>query len=80
MLGVIKEGTEEEMAATICQAFRNQEGDILAFLRVVFLIILRDYFGTVARLVVGVVFVMRVYHAHVECHFPAPERILIIGS
>ncbi|MBQ5575780.1 MAG: hypothetical protein IIT37_07010, partial [Bacteroidales bacterium] len=30
---------------------------------VVFLIILRDYFGTVARLVVGVVFVMRVYES-----------------
>ena len=51
-----------------------RENELRAFLRVVFLIILRDYFGTVARLVVGVVFVMRVYHAHVECHLPGIVR------
>ena len=52
-----------------------RENELRAFLRVVFLIILRDYFGTVARLVVGVVFVMRVYHAHVQSHLPR-----VVGS
>ena len=60
------------VARLVCPQIR--ENELRAFLRVVFLIILRDYFGTVARLVVGVVFVMRVYHAHVKCHLPGIVR------
>ena len=54
------------VARLICPQVR--ENELRAFLRVVFLVILRDHLGTVARLVIGVVFIMRVYHAHVECH------------
>ena len=34
------------------------------------MVILRNRLGTVGSLVVGVVFVVRVYHAHIESHLP----------
>jgi len=60
------------VARLICPQVR--ENELCAFLRVVFLVILRNHLGTMACLVIGVVFVMRVYHAHVECHFPGVVR------
>ena len=47
-----------------------REHELRAFLRVVFMVILRNRLGTVGSLVVGVVFVVRVYHAHIESHLP----------
>jgi len=43
--------------------------------RIVFVVILRYHFGAVARLVVGVVFVIGVYHAHIQSHLPR-----VVGS
>ena len=45
-----------------------------AFWRVVLAVILRYHLGTMARLVVGVVFVIRVNHAHIKRHFPGVVR------
>ena len=45
-----------------------REYELRAFLCVVSVVILRYHLGAVARLVVGVVFVVRVYHAHIQCH------------
>ena len=45
-----------------------REHELRAFLRVVFVVILRNRLGAVRSLVVGVVFVVRVYHAHIESH------------
>ncbi|EEZ24562.1 hypothetical protein HMPREF0101_03538 [Bacteroides fragilis] len=60
------------VARLVCPQIR--ENELRAFLGVVFLIILRDHLGTVTRFVVGMIFVIRVYHAHVECHFPGIVR------
>ena len=60
------------IARLICPQVR--ENELRSLLRVVFLVIFRDHLGTVARLVVGMVFIIRVYHAHVECHFPGIVR------
>ncbi len=51
-----------------------REDELRAFLRVVLPVILRDHLGTVARLVVGVVFIERVYHAHIQCHLAGIVR------
>ena len=47
-----------------------REHELRALVRVVFVVILRKHLGAMRSLVVGMVFVMRVYHAHIECHFP----------
>ena len=51
-----------------------REDELRAFLRVVLLVILRDHLGAVARLVVGVVFIVRVYHAHIQSHLAGIVR------
>ena len=43
-------------------------------MRVVLAVILRYRLGAMARLVVRVVFIRRVYHAHVQRHFPGVVR------
>ena len=60
------------VARLVCTQIREYE--LRSLLRVVFLVILRDHLGTVARLVVGVVFIIRVYHTHVECHLAGIVR------
>ena len=45
-----------------------REDKLRSLVRVVFVVILRYHLGAVARLVVGVVLVIWVYHAHVKCH------------
>ncbi|TSE50845.1 hypothetical protein EH215_04283 [Phocaeicola vulgatus] len=56
------------VARLVCSQIREHE--LRAFLRVVFVVILRNRLGAVGSLVVGVVLIMRVYHAHVESHLP----------
>ena len=56
----------------VCPQIREYE--LRSLLRVVFLVILRNHLGTVTRLVVGVVFIIRVYHTHVECHLAGIVR------
>ena len=51
-----------------------RKDELRAFLRVVLAVILRYHLGAMARLVVGVVLVVRVNHAHVQCHFPCIVR------
>ena len=52
-----------------------REYELRSFLRLVSVVILRNHLGAVGSLVVGMVFVIRVYHAHIECHLPC-----IVGS
>ena len=54
----------------VARLVRSQirEHELRAFLRVIPVVILRNRLGAVRSLVVGVVFVMRVYHAHIESH------------
>ena len=50
------------------------EHELRTPLRIVFMIVFRYHLGAMARLVVGVVFVIRVNHAHVQCHLPGIVR------
>ena len=51
-----------------------REYELCAFLHVVFLVILRYHLGAVARLVVRVVLIVWVHHAHIQCHLPGIVR------
>src|SRR5574344_2610594 len=61
------------VARLVCTQIR--ENELRAFLRVVFMVILSYHLGAVARLVVGVVFVIGIYHAHIPSHLPR-----VVGS
>jgi len=56
----------------VARLVRSQirEHELRAFLRIIPVVILRNRLGAVRSLVVGVVLIMRVYHAHVESHLP----------
>ena len=47
-----------------------REYELRSLVRVVFMVILRYHLGAVARLVVGMVFVIGVYHTHIQSHLP----------
>ena len=52
----------------VCPQIR--ENELRSLVRVVFMVILRYHLGAVARLVVGMVFVIGVYHTHIQSHLP----------
>ena len=56
------------VARLVCSQIREHELRSLSARRICGNI--RIIFGAVARLVVGVVFVIRVYHAHIQSHLP----------
>ena len=56
------------VARLVCTQIREDE--LRSLVRVVFMVILSYHLGTVARLVVGMVFIIGVYHAHIQSHLP----------
>ena len=61
------------VARLVCPQIR--ENELRSLVCVVFMVILRYHLGAVGSLVVGVVFVIRVYHAHIQGHLPR-----VVGS